>query len=140
MIDLLKLLGGLLVGLFRSRAAREAEMAFLRQQRAARRGLWTRSARRHLVARAADPERRDGRVTLIKAHFAASRSEAAVDAARRTARVWPQWLGEALAEVPQLKAVLARYPSGDMICWPVGARVGNVKNNDPSLIEPIAAA
>jgi hypothetical protein len=32
MIDLLKLLGGLLVGLCRSRAAREAEMAFLRQQ------------------------------------------------------------------------------------------------------------
>src|SRR5436309_2956121 len=32
MIDLLKLLGGLLVGLFRSRVAREAEMAFLRQQ------------------------------------------------------------------------------------------------------------
>jgi hypothetical protein len=32
MIDLLKLLGGLLVGLFRSHASREAEMAFLRQQ------------------------------------------------------------------------------------------------------------
>ena len=32
MIDLLKLLGGLLVGLFRSHVAREAEMAFLRQQ------------------------------------------------------------------------------------------------------------
>src|SRR5207237_3229606 len=32
MIDLLKLLGGLLVGLFRSRAAREAESAVLRQQ------------------------------------------------------------------------------------------------------------
>jgi hypothetical protein len=32
MIDLLKLLGGLLVGLFRSRAVREAEMAFLHQQ------------------------------------------------------------------------------------------------------------
>ena len=32
MIDLLKLLGGLLARLFRSRAAREAEMAFLRQQ------------------------------------------------------------------------------------------------------------
>ena len=30
MIDLLKLLGGFLVGLFRSQAAREAEMAFLR--------------------------------------------------------------------------------------------------------------
>ena len=32
MHDLLKLLGGFLVGLFRSQAAREAEMAFLRQQ------------------------------------------------------------------------------------------------------------
>src|SRR5215469_7555823 len=32
MIDLLKLLGGLLVGVFRSHAAREAEMAFLRHQ------------------------------------------------------------------------------------------------------------
>jgi hypothetical protein len=31
-IDLLKLVGGLLVGMFRSHAAREAEMAFLRQQ------------------------------------------------------------------------------------------------------------
>jgi hypothetical protein len=32
MIDFLKLLGGSLVGLFRSRAAREAERAFLRHQ------------------------------------------------------------------------------------------------------------
>src|SRR5712671_4857579 len=32
MIDFLKLLGGLLAGVFRSHAAREAEMAFLRQQ------------------------------------------------------------------------------------------------------------
>ena len=32
MIDLLKLFGGLLVGVFRSHAAREAEMAFLRHQ------------------------------------------------------------------------------------------------------------
>jgi len=24
-----------------------------------------------------------------------------------------------------------------MIAWPVSARVGSVKNNDPSLIEPI---
>jgi hypothetical protein len=27
-----------------------------------------------------------------------------------------------------------------MACWPVNTRVSNVKNNDPSLIEPIAAA
>src|SRR5271166_5052966 len=32
MVDLLQLLGGLLVGLFSSRAAREAEIIFLRQQ------------------------------------------------------------------------------------------------------------
>ena len=32
MIDLLKRLGGSLVGVFRSHAAREAEMSFLRQQ------------------------------------------------------------------------------------------------------------
>jgi len=27
-----------------------------------------------------------------------------------------------------------------MIAWPVSARVGSVKNNDPGLIEPMAAA
>src|SRR5690242_16372119 len=32
MMDFLKLLGGLLAGVFRSHAAREAELAFLRQQ------------------------------------------------------------------------------------------------------------
>jgi len=26
-----------------------------------------------------------------------------------------------------------------MTYWPVSPRVGNVKNNDPSLIEPVAA-
>jgi len=25
-----------------------------------------------------------------------------------------------------------------MTCWPVSARVGNVKNNDPNLVEPIS--
>jgi hypothetical protein len=34
---------------------------------------------------------------------------------------------------------LVPYPSGGMICWPVSQRVGSVKNNDPSLIEPVAA-
>jgi putative SOS response-associated peptidase YedK len=40
---------------------------------------------------------------------------------------------------PQLEALLAPYPAEEMTCWPVSTRVGNVKNNDPSLIEPIAA-
>jgi putative SOS response-associated peptidase YedK len=52
---------------------------------------------------------------------------------------WPAWLGEQPADVPQLKALLAPYPSDEMICWPVSARVGNVKNNDPTLIEPVSA-
>ena len=36
----------------------------------------------------------------------------------------------------ELKAMLAPYPSEEMTCWPLTARVGDVKNNDPSLIEP----
>jgi putative SOS response-associated peptidase YedK len=54
--------------------------------------------------------------------------------------VWPAWLGEEPSTVRDLKAMLAPYPSQDMISWPVSTRVGNVKNNDPMLIESIAAA
>jgi putative SOS response-associated peptidase YedK len=50
---------------------------------------------------------------------------------------WPAWLGEEPADAPQLKAMLAPYPSEEMVAWPVSPRVGNLKNNDPSLIEPI---
>jgi putative SOS response-associated peptidase YedK len=49
---------------------------------------------------------------------------------------WPTWLGEEDAEVDQLKSLLVPY-AGEMVVWPVSARVGNVKNNDASLIEPI---
>ena len=55
-------------------------------------------------------------------------------------QVWPEWLGEEPADLPRLKALLAPYPAEEMTCWPVSTRVGSVKNNDPSLIEPIAAA
>jgi putative SOS response-associated peptidase YedK len=44
------------------------------------------------------------------------------------------------AESKDLKALLAPYPGDDMISWPVDARVGNVKNNEPGLIEPIIEA
>jgi putative SOS response-associated peptidase YedK len=53
---------------------------------------------------------------------------------------WPLWLGEAPANPARLKALLVPYPADDMVIWPVDRRVGNVKNNDPSLIEPIALA
>ena len=53
--------------------------------------------------------------------------------------IWPAWLGEQPVTLDDLTAMLAPYPSGEMICWPMSPRVGNVKNNDPHLIEPIAA-
>ena len=53
-------------------------------------------------------------------------------------QVWPEWLGEEPADLPRLKALLAPYPAEEMACWPVSTWVGNVKNKDPSLIEPIA--
>jgi putative SOS response-associated peptidase YedK len=51
---------------------------------------------------------------------------------------WPAWLGEQPAGEATLKSLLAPYAADGMIAWPVSLRVGNVKNNDPSLIEPIA--
>ena len=54
-------------------------------------------------------------------------------------KVWPAWLGEEPADEAQLKSYLSPSPSDEMICWPVSPRVGNVKNNDPSLIEPIVS-
>ena len=53
--------------------------------------------------------------------------------------VGPSWLGEEPADEAQLKS-LVPYSSGGMVCWPVSQRIGNVRNNDPSLIEPTAAA
>jgi putative SOS response-associated peptidase YedK len=57
-----------------------------------------------------------------------------------TPETWPAWLGEEPAGERDLKALLvAPYPSDGMICWPVSPRVGNVRNNDASLIEPLVA-
>ena len=50
---------------------------------------------------------------------------------------WPAWLGEEPATVPELKSLLAPYPADGMVSWPVSTRVGSVKNNDPSLVEPV---
>jgi putative SOS response-associated peptidase YedK len=48
--------------------------------------------------------------------------------------VWPEWLGEEPADPSRLKALLAPYPSEGVMCRGVSTRVGNVKNNDASLI------
>jgi putative SOS response-associated peptidase YedK len=54
--------------------------------------------------------------------------------------VWSEWLGEEPADPARLKALLRPNPAEEMTCWPVSTRVGNVKNNDASLIEPVALA
>jgi putative SOS response-associated peptidase YedK len=56
----------------------------------------------------------------------------------RGPETWRAWLGQP-ADVRQLKAMLASYPSHEMTYWPVSTRIDNVKNNDPSLIKPIVA-
>ena len=53
---------------------------------------------------------------------------------------WPAWLGETETNAEQLKSLLAPYPADDVVIWPVDKRVGNVKNKDPSLIEPYTSA
>ena len=53
--------------------------------------------------------------------------------------VWPVWFGGEPADPARLKILLAPTREA-MTCWPVSTRVGNVKNNDPSLIEPVGLA
>lgn len=54
------------------------------------------------------------------------------------ASAWPAWLGEDGADsAAELKSLLVPYPADGMVMWPVSTRVGNVKNNDQSLIQPI---
>jgi putative SOS response-associated peptidase YedK len=52
--------------------------------------------------------------------------------------IWSAWLGEEQADPDELKSMLVPY-AGEMVAWPVSQRVGNVKNNDASLIVPILA-
>ncbi len=52
---------------------------------------------------------------------------------------WPQWLGEVPADAAALAALLRPYPAERMRVYPVAPRVNSVKNDDPSLIEPLLA-
>jgi putative SOS response-associated peptidase YedK len=53
---------------------------------------------------------------------------------------WPLWLGEAEADRGELLALLQPYPDELMRAYAVGPRVGNVRNDDPALLEPLANA
>jgi hypothetical protein len=59
-------------------------------------------------------------------------STPACDATWRKASLPLRASGRSPADAPQLKVLLALYPSEEMVAWPVSPRVGNVKNNDPS--------
>jgi hypothetical protein len=64
----------------------------------------------------------------------APRPNASHPGARRLAGM----VGEEPADPARLKALLCPYPAEEMTCWPVSTRVGNVRNNGASLIEPAA--
>ena len=51
---------------------------------------------------------------------------------------WPLWLGEAEASPDQLLALLRPYPAERMRAYPIGPAVGNVKNDAPGLLDPVA--
>jgi putative SOS response-associated peptidase YedK len=53
---------------------------------------------------------------------------------------WGLWLGEARADIEQLVGLLRPYPADLMRAYPVGKRVGSVRNNDPALLDPLVMA
>jgi putative SOS response-associated peptidase YedK len=53
---------------------------------------------------------------------------------------WAAWLGETGATAEQLQALCRPFPSDRMRSWAVSPRVGNVKNDDAELVEPVAEA
>jgi putative SOS response-associated peptidase YedK len=46
------------------------------------------------------------------------------------------WLDPANEDTEELRALLLPPPAGTVVHHPVGRQVGNVRNNDPALIEP----
>lgn len=49
---------------------------------------------------------------------------------------WPHWLGEEEATPDELLALLRPYPAGLMRAYPIGPAVGNVRNDEPGLLDP----
>jgi putative SOS response-associated peptidase YedK len=53
---------------------------------------------------------------------------------------WRRWLGEDDAEIEELLDLAQPYPPDLMRAYPVGIRVGNVRNNDAALLDPLVLA
>jgi putative SOS response-associated peptidase YedK len=47
---------------------------------------------------------------------------------------WPKWLGEEPTREEELLALLRPCPNDALKIWPIGAAVGNAKNNGPQLL------
>jgi putative SOS response-associated peptidase YedK len=52
---------------------------------------------------------------------------------------WAIWLGEVAASPEALRRLLLPYPAELMRAYPIGPAVGNVKNDDASLLDPAPA-
>lgn len=53
------------------------------------------------------------------------------------ADAWPVWLGESEASLEELLALLVPYPAELMRVYPVGPAVGNVRNDEPGLLDAL---
>jgi putative SOS response-associated peptidase YedK len=53
---------------------------------------------------------------------------------------FPAWWGETAATPDELQAVLRPYPAERMEAYPIGPRIGNVNNDDATLIERLKSA
>jgi putative SOS response-associated peptidase YedK len=51
-----------------------------------------------------------------------------------------KWLGEDEADSVRLLQILKPFPAEAVMAFPGNAKVGNVKNDDAALTEPLAAA
>ena len=54
---------------------------------------------------------------------------------------WATWLGEYEVDPDELRWMILRpYPAALIRAYPVGVRVGNVRNNDATLLDEISLA
>jgi putative SOS response-associated peptidase YedK len=52
---------------------------------------------------------------------------------------WPAWLGEEPVKLNALQALLKPFPAERMTLWKVASAVGNVRNENARLVEPLKA-
>ena len=52
--------------------------------------------------------------------------------------VWDAWLDPATQDAAALRALVVPYPAEGMMAWPIGAWVGNARNQGPRCVEPLA--